>query len=148
MYVAYQPLSLSHKPGGLGVFLDFSVCGDDIGGHSSKTSNLPSHNHNVLYSVHPSLPQDSFHKVGVRRSILKTVFKAISYIYIKIILIILIQACHHNLIQSCHYTLFVHVHISHLILHMHLIELHIICIYHPFDFYIIHHPFFVPPSCH
>ena len=37
--------------------------------------------------------------------ILKTVMKSMSYIHIKIVLIIIIQACHHTFCQACHHTL-------------------------------------------
>ena len=64
----------------------------------------------------------------------KTVITAVSYIHIKIILIILIQAwhhalvqtCRHTLIQACYHILFVRYHIELLIKFIHLMKLHII----------------------
>ena len=66
-----------------------------------------------------------------KEKISNTVIKYVSYIHIKSIINILMQACHHTLIQAYHNTLFYRVHIALLLLFMHLMELHTICIYHP-----------------
>ena len=76
-----------------------------------------------------------FHGVCQDKSF-KQFTKAVYYIHIKIILIIIIiiqawhhtpiQTCHHTLIQELYHTLFVFVHIALLILFMNLMELHLI----------------------
>ena len=71
--------------------------------------------------------------------IFKTFIKAVSYIHIKTILVILIQSCHHTLIQTwhhaliqaCYHTLFVSVHIVFILLFMHIMEFRTIIVYHP-----------------
>ena len=70
---------------------------------------------------------------GVRedKNVKKSI-KDVSYIHIKIMLIIIIQVYHHNfiqtchinLIQACHLTLFVSVNIALILLYMHLMEFH------------------------
>ena len=80
--------------------------------------------------------------------ILKTDTKGIYYIHIKIILIMLIQACHHILIKACHHTIFVCVHIELLLLFIQFTELNKICIYHHSVIYIVHHPVILPPTRH
>ena len=69
-----------------------------------------------------------------KEKIFKQVIKYVSYIHIKIILVVILQAWHHNLIQTCHHTLFQEFHhtlfffvrIALIILFMNLMELHTI----------------------
>ena len=81
--------------------------------------NCPFLSHNFAELVHPRFPKKLFQGV-IKEKLSKTVIKAVSYIYNKTILIILIQECHHNLIQTYHHTLFFHVHIALLLLFIHL----------------------------
>ena len=82
--------SLPHDPGGVSIFLCLYVHGNDRGVHRSQTIHLPSHNHVEKCSFHPSFPQDAFPRV-CEEKIFKTLIKDVTYIHIKIVLIILVQ---------------------------------------------------------
>ena len=101
----------------------------------SQTSHLYLYHHGGLYIGHPRVFKNLF-QGSYEHFLLKTIINDMSYFHIKIIFIVLIQACHHTLIQEyhhmliqtlnhtliqvLHHTLFVCVYISLLILFMHL----------------------------
>ena len=130
--------STSHKPGGRGILLGLYVHGDERGGNRSQNTHLHPHNNVRQYIYHPRFSQDDFHR-GFQGFFFKKFIKDVAYTHIKMILIILIQACHH--------TLFVYLHIALLLLFMQLMELYTIRIYHPLDIYIIQNTFFLPNLC-
>ena len=135
-YMSQTILPPSHNKGGLGRSLGLSVHGNDISVYRSRPDTLL-HITMADYILSTQIsPKNTLQGVSEDK-IFKKIIKDVSYIHIKIILIILIQVCHRTLIQVCHYTLiqkfhhtlFVHVHIVVLILFMHLTELHTIHIY-------------------